>query len=165
MIPVQLIVLPQLSSKDYLWLSCLTKHFTPDTPLEALAHAYAPHQDEFLYQQFMNAVIRANLNDEGDERFMCEALYELFADELKIHEESGEQRGEEHGKLLGDLARLITVIQKKIWKGKTLAEISEDLEDTIENIRPIYQAVEQYPTYSVEQLLELVTRQNVSRKL
>lgn len=77
MIPVQLIVLSQLDPSEYLWLSCLSKHITAETPLVNLRQAYAPHQDDPLYQTIMNAIIRANLS-EGGESLMCDALYELL---------------------------------------------------------------------------------------
>ena len=86
---MRLVVLPELSPEEYLWLRCLTNHLTPDTPLEALAHAYQPHQDNPTYQNFLNAVIRANQISKGDELLMCEALYELFADEIKKNWEEG----------------------------------------------------------------------------
>ena len=92
-LPVQLIILPQLSPDEYLWLRCLTSHLTPDTPLGALADAYRPHQDNPLYQNFMNAVIRASRSSKGDELLMCEALYELFADELELREKQGVNQG------------------------------------------------------------------------
>ena len=82
-VPVWLILLPEFSPEEYLWLRCFTNHLTPDPPLETLAHAYQPHQDNPTYQNFLNAVIRANQISKGDELLMCEALYELFADELK----------------------------------------------------------------------------------
>ena len=88
-LPVQLIILPQLSLEEYLWLCCLTNHLTPDTPLEALADTYRPHQDNPLYQNFMNAVIRASRSSKGEELLMCEALYKLFADELELREKQG----------------------------------------------------------------------------
>ena len=86
---MRLVVLPELSPEEYLWLRCLTNHLTPDTPLEALAHAYQPHQDNPTYQNFLNAVIRANQISKGDELLMCEALYELFAGEIKKNREEG----------------------------------------------------------------------------
>ena len=38
------------------------------------------------------------------------------------------------------------LIQKKIIKGKTLDTIAEELETTVEEIKPIYDAVMKYPT-------------------
>lgn len=92
-IPVQLIVLPELPHEQYLWLSCLTNHLTKDTPLEQLGLAYKAHEDDPLYQTFLNAVIRANSMEEGDEKFMCKALEELFAGRLETQRRLGIQEG------------------------------------------------------------------------
>ncbi len=80
--PVQLLVLSQLSAEDYLWLSCLTKHLTKDTPFDALCEKYKQHQEDSLYQTVMDAIIRANRTSKGDEKQMCDALYELFEEQL-----------------------------------------------------------------------------------
>ena len=96
-IPVQLIVLPELSHEQYLWLSCLTNHLTKDTPLEQLGLAYKAHEDDPLYQTFLNAVIRANSMEEGDEKLMCEALEELFSGRLEAQKQLGIQLGVQKG--------------------------------------------------------------------
>lgn len=41
----------------------------------------------------MNAIIWSNLEQEGEKNIMCEALYDLFADELVERETRGEARG------------------------------------------------------------------------
>lgn len=66
--------------------------------IENIAKRYAPNKNSELYQAVMNAIIRGNLNEMEVDQHMCEALYELFADELKEREERGEVRGEERGK-------------------------------------------------------------------
>ena len=91
--PVQLVVLPQLSADEYMWLRCLTNELTPGIPLQKLADSYALHKEESLYQKFMNAFIRANRIEKGAEISMCEALYELFADELIRREIKGKNEG------------------------------------------------------------------------
>lgn len=97
-VPVQLVVLPQLSPEEYIWLRCLTNKLTPEIPLQKLADSYAPHKDETLYQRFMNAFIRANRVAKGEEALMCEALYELFADELIKRELKGRNEGKNEGR-------------------------------------------------------------------
>ena len=93
MIPVQLIVLSQLDPSEYLWLSCLSKKITEDTPLQKLKQAYKPHQDDPLYQTIMDAIIRSNHSKKGD-AFMCDALYELFADKIAQNRNEGRVEGE-----------------------------------------------------------------------
>lgn len=85
--------------------SCLTNHLTKDTPLEQLGLAYKAHEDDPLYQTFLNAVIRANSMKEGDEKLMCEALEELFAGRLEAREQLGVQKGVQEG--LSKMAFLI----------------------------------------------------------
>ena len=118
-LPVQLIILPQLSPDKYLWLRCLTSHLTPDIPLGALADAYRPHQDNPLYQNFMNTVIRASCSSKGDELIMCEALYELFADELEKRESQGISQGR---------AQMASLLLKLISAGRS-SEVERALRD------------------------------------
>ena len=92
MIPVQLIVLSQLDPSEYLWLSCMSKKITEDTPLQELKQAYEPHQDDPLYQTIMDAIIRSNHSKKGD-AFMCDALYELFADQITQNRNEGLKEG------------------------------------------------------------------------
>lgn len=52
--------------------------------------------------------------------------------------------------------KLISKISKKIQKGKTLEEISDDLEEEQEDIRPIYEAAKQCaPEYDCNKIYEL----------
>lgn len=114
LIPVQLIVLSQLSPDEYLWLSCLTKNITSRTPLKHLRKAYEPHQDDPLYKTIMNAIIRGNMREKG-EAMMCEALYELFADEMSKREALGKSLGRQEG------------IQEGIQKmGQVISRLLED---------------------------------------
>ena len=99
--PVQLIILPKLPPREYLWLHCLTDHLTPETPINALHDAYAAHREEEAYETFMNAFILANLKEKGSVSSMCEAFYELFKDELIAYEQRGIKLGEQRGLKLG----------------------------------------------------------------
>ena len=44
----------------------------------------------------------------------------------------------------GETVRLLRQIQRKISRGKSLTEIADDLEDSEEAIRPLYEAVQKY---------------------
>ena len=80
---------------------------------------------------------------EGDES-MCEGLRELLAD------------SKAEGKVEGENVKLLRLIQKKIQKGKTLAETAEDLEETEETIRVFYELVKAHPEEDAEKLLKLL---------
>ena len=44
----------------------------------------------------------------------------------------------------GETVRLLRLIQRKVSRGKSLAEIADELEDSEEAIRPLYEAVQKY---------------------
>lgn len=56
------------------------------------------------------------------------------------------EEGREEGLLEGQHTKVIVLIQKKVLKGKTLDIIADELESTIEEIRPLYETVIKYPT-------------------
>lgn len=62
---------------------------------------------------------------------MCEALYELFEDEIK---EQVELRSEEKAKAMAE-AKVKELIAKKLVKGKTVEQIADELEETVEVIQ------------------------------
>ena len=49
---------------------------------------------------------------------------------------------EERGIEKGDRLRLLTLIQKKLAKGKSLEQIADELEETVETILPLYEQVQ-----------------------
>ena len=121
MIPVQLIVLSQLDPSEYLWLSCISKEITEDTPLQQLKQAYAPHQDDPLYQTIMDAIIRSNHSKKGDS-LMCDALYELFADQLVQNHNEGLEEGRKEGRKEGlsqGINQAMDLIRKLIADNRT----------------------------------------------
>ena len=52
----------------------------------------------------------------------------------------------EEGKLEGKLEGIISMIQKKVLRGKTLAEMADDLEESEDVLRPILEAVKEKGT-------------------
>ena len=58
----------------------------------------------------------------------------------------GLEEGMEEGIKLGDTSRLIFQIQKKVKKDKALDVIADELESSVEEIKPIYDVVVKYPT-------------------
>ncbi|MBQ6318245.1 MAG: hypothetical protein IJI23_00450 [Lachnospiraceae bacterium] len=51
----------------------------------------------------------------------------------------------EDGRKEGENTKMIVLIQKKIIKGKTLDIIADELESTVDEIKPFYDAVIKYP--------------------
>ena len=58
-------------------------------------------------------------------------------------EERGIEKGIEQGIEQGDRLRLMSQIKKKLAKGKSLEQIADELEETVENILPLYTQVQQ----------------------
>ena len=67
-------------------------------------------------------------------------------------EEKQREFDREEGMELG----LITLIQKKIEKGKALDVIVEELETTTDEIKPIYDAIMRYPDSKPKEILSRI---------
>ncbi len=86
---------------------------------------------------------REDIEEYWKERKMCEALKELFADDLRESELKGRNAGKIEGK--------IELVIKKYSKGCTVEETAEMLEESPAVIQQIYDVIEQYaPIYNAE---------------
>ena len=85
-----------------------------------------PREDKSV----MNIIVNANKQVFEEAKGMCEALLELFKDEL------------EEGVLEGILKNKKELIKIKLAKGKTPEEIADALEDTVENIQVLIAEME-----------------------
>ena len=77
---------------------------------------------------------------------------------IEIGEVRGEKRGieigEKRGEKLGERRTLISQIIKKIQRGKDILSIADAIEEPVERIRPIYEAVLAAPGADVGQIYE-----------
>lgn len=140
--PMQLIISSRLSEDNNLWLRNLTNNIRERKTAEKLISAYAEHNENSLYKSVMNIIVHANTEQFKEAKNMCEALLELFKEELDEREQLGISKGMSQGISQGiskGKHQLLTEqIFKKIQKGKNLSQIAEELEDTIEVIQPLY---------------------------
>ena len=67
----------------------------------------------------------------------------LWEEEERIFARAKEE-GREEGREEGETVRLLRLIQRKLCRGKTLSEIADELEDSEEAIKPLYEAVKKY---------------------
>lgn len=72
--------------------------------------------------------------------------------------EEGQMVGRNEGRSEGEALKLITQIQKKCQKGKSLEETAEDLEEKPGEIEGIYHIVSENPDIDTEELLRLVLK-------
>ena len=84
----------------------------------------------------------------GGRKLMCEAV-EKYAQEV------AEERGEKRGISRGEILKIIKITVKKVQKGYTMEAVAEDLEESVDTLRPIYEAVEKAaPDYDAEKIYE-----------
>ena len=152
-IPIQLLVTPKLSEEQNLWLKSLTNQLE-DTQIKTIITDYQKHQNNPLYDAIMNLIIQANQKSFQEVNDMCEALEELMKDKIQQKEQEAMQRGMKRGMeqgiqqgmeqgiqqgiQQGEYQKLLHQIQKKMNKLKTIEQIAEELEETIDTITPLY---------------------------
>lgn len=138
--PVQILVIRELSKEDNVWLSRLRSGLELQEDIEVLANAYKGKEKHPLYEAAMDLIIRANWEKYQEVRKMCDALRELFADELEERESKGE------------LVKLITQVKRKMIKGQSASEIAEDLLEPLAVIQEIYDLI----THNLENSTEWI---------
>ncbi len=97
MIPIQLLVTSELSDDENLWIGNLTDDIQSLDTIEKLSVEYGAHEQNELYKSMMNIIIRANKDKFVEVSGMCEALRELFADELEEKMNKGIEIGRSEG--------------------------------------------------------------------
>lgn len=116
---------PELSKKENYWLQNLRTDLKAGGEIRNLMANYEKHRKSKDHAAVMNLIARANWEQMEVEKKMCDALNELFAEELK----EADNRGRE--KFLAEL------IEKKLSKGRTIEEIAEALETDEATVRRI----------------------------
>lgn len=101
---------------------------------------YFGHMD-FESRQVLSALFNAKhlfdavMKEKGAEKdMMCKALQDIYDDGVN----EGFERGIERGIVSGQQNKLRELILRKINKGKSIEQIADELEESIEVIKPIY---------------------------
>ena len=83
--PIQLLVTSELSKESNFWLKNLTNNLKEHSEVDELVTEYEKNRQNELYKAMMNIIIRANeaLFEKAKGNDMCEALRELFRDEIE----------------------------------------------------------------------------------
>ena len=135
---IQLIMVPELSEENNLWLHSLTNELKTKRQAEELICAYKGHENENIYQSVMDIIVRSNMELFQEDGEMCDALMEIMKDKL----DEREKKGFSDGFTNGSESQLLSQIRKKISKGKSLPVIADELEETVESIQPLYDRVQ-----------------------
>lgn len=128
---MQIIVSRQIHAEDALWLKCLDNEIRDRNLFEKLESEYRKHGKEELYMTPMNAIIRSNYRREGNQAMWCEALYELFADELEEKYVAGQAQGRSEGIIEGKLEGKIE------GRTETILEILSDKDDYTDSVKEV----------------------------
>lgn len=144
--PIQLVVTSRLSKENNFWIRNLTNDLKSGEEADTLFRKYNPKQDNILYKSIMNNIIRANNELFRREKTMCEALRELMQEEMdELRQQSiaeGLAEGRAEGRAEGKLEEKRNLIAKKLSKGKSLEEIADALEESVENIKELISAMQ-----------------------
>lgn len=143
--PIQIVVTSQLSAENNFWLRNLTNDLQDRSVPDLLFRKYQPKQHNILYKSVMNIIIRANNELFRREKPMCEALMELMQEEMDALREQcmtealaeGMAQGMAQGISAGRLEEKKELIQKKLAKGKSVEEIADALEESVDAIEEI----------------------------
>lgn len=132
--PVQIIIGHELPSEENMWISRLRKDLDVEKDMEPLARVYKEKRNHPLYSAAMDLIFRANPEQSEEGKYMCEAIRELFAEELREGEIRGEQRGELRGEQRGEqkgiyLTKMTLALTKEGYKAD---EIARRLDTTVE---------------------------------
>lgn len=76
-------VTKELPERDYYWLENLRTNLEGREEINELVRRYEERKSSHYYQAVMDLIVRANKEKMEEERYMCEALHELFAEDVE----------------------------------------------------------------------------------
>ena len=139
-LPIQLLIIPELSKKDNYWLSMLRKDLEEGGEIDEFVEKYDRAGDSKLHEALADAVMRANRDKLKEEYAMCDALREicreLMADEIEQKVEMGLEEGRAQGMI--EVRRQVADSLKSM--GFTVDKIAETLRVDTETARKLVAA-------------------------
>ena len=114
-IPMQMIVVSELSEKENLWLRSLTNKLNDSKTIDKISKVYAKHQKDERYKAVMNVIVRANKEHFEEAKDMCEALREIWAEDFEKAKNEG----------------LLENINRTIKSCKTIGASKEQMQDVL----------------------------------
>lgn len=137
-IPIQLILIPELSSKDNYWMKLLRKDLKAGSEIDEFVMKYDSMEPSKLHEALADAVMRANRDKMKEEYVMCDALREiceeLMADEIAKRREEGRTQGIAEGREEG---RAEGRAEERAEMRRQIAESLQNMGFTIEKIAEV----------------------------
>ena len=100
-VPMQLLITHELTQEENYWLQNLRTNLKAGEEISSLITRYEPYRDSKDYAAVMDLITRANWKEMEVEEEMCDALRELFADELEREKEKARISGHAQGRAEG----------------------------------------------------------------
>lgn len=134
--PMQLIVTSKLSPENNLWLNSLTNDLKNKSIIEKISNEYRKHKRDEMYKSVMNIIVRANKKQFREASNMCEALLELFKDEVDKETAKARNEGINIGRNEGISIGVEQGIESTVITGKTFGGTKEQtLELLVKNFK------------------------------
>ena len=156
---IYILVTRELDKWEHIWLSSLSDHMCEEDARTLLRETGKLTQKDD--REYADAVLQIAM-ERNKELFkrkkedtdMCKAFWELFQPEIEAEKKDSELCGKKQGIEIGEYTKLISLISKKVQRGKDITSISDALEESEDVIRPIYEAVLASPDLSAGQIYE-----------
>ena len=126
-ISMQLLITRELTQEENFWLKNLRIDLKAGREIQNIVAKYEQNRHSKDYAAVMDLITRANWKEMEADRKMCDALRELFAEELKEENEKGMERG----------IHLAKIIFKLSAQGSSDEEIAEKCDLPLEQVREI----------------------------
>ena len=159
-VPIQLVIVPKLSKKNNYWLNNLRNNLKAGGEIREFIEQYEKNKTSELFQALADTIMRANWKELEEERKMCDALKELFADDLR----ESELKGKIEGKTEGAALKIIELVIKKYKKGCTVKETADMIEEPEALVGQLYEVISLYSSdYNVDKIYEkLLEKSNLN---
>ncbi len=127
----KLLLTHKLAQDENYWLQNLRTDLKAGGEIREIVARYEKNRHSKDYAAVMNLITRANWKEMEVERKMCDALKELFAEELKEENEKGMERGKAEG------IRLAKLVFKLSLQGDSAEEIAGKCGVSLEQVQEI----------------------------
>lgn len=127
----KLLLTHKLAQDENYWLQNLRTDLKAGSEIREIVARYEKNRHSKDYAAVMNLITRANWKEMEVERKMCDALKELFAEELKEENEKGMERGKAEG------IRLAKLVFKLSLQGDSAEEIAGKCGVSLEQVQEI----------------------------
>lgn len=136
---IQIVVNTELSKEGNYWLQSLRNDLRSGKEIRDLVERYEKKKDSNLYQAVMDLIVRANWEKMKEEKMMCDALKELFAEELEESNRKGISQGLNQGIVQGEARgiKLTKMVFKLAGQGETPEQIAGECGITKEKVLEI----------------------------